>query len=169
MKIPKKLVNFNLFVNGRDKAGTITELTLPSLEMKTEDYKSGGMDVPIAVEGGGMEALTATFVLAEYDSQILGNFGFKESGPVQLEARGAGKYHNSLSAYIVRMSGIISKVEWGNWKAGDTNMNQPFTVKCNYLLIEIDGRTVVEIDAINLKRVIDGEDQLSAIRAILGI
>ena len=41
------LKNMNLFVNGKGYAGVIDEITLPKLTVKTEEYRGGGMDMPI--------------------------------------------------------------------------------------------------------------------------
>ncbi|WP_410541965.1 phage major tail tube protein [Wolbachia endosymbiont (group A) of Portevinia maculata] len=64
--LPKILKNFNVFVDGRGYAGKIDEITLPKLTIKTEEYRAGGMDIPINIDMG-MEKLEADFTFAEYD------------------------------------------------------------------------------------------------------
>ncbi len=48
--LPKILRNFNVFVDGRGYAGKIDEITLPKLTIKTEEYRAGGMDIPINID-----------------------------------------------------------------------------------------------------------------------
>ena len=45
MTLPRTLKNFTLQVDGRGYAGRITELTLPTLSVTTEDFRAGGMDM----------------------------------------------------------------------------------------------------------------------------
>jgi UDP-N-acetylmuramoyl-L-alanyl-D-glutamate--2,6-diaminopimelate ligase len=56
--LPKILKNFNVFVDGRGYAGKIDEITLPKLTIKTEEYRAGGMDIPVSIDMG-MEKLEA--------------------------------------------------------------------------------------------------------------
>ncbi|WP_033730345.1 phage major tail tube protein, partial [Pseudomonas putida] len=42
-------------------------------------------------------------------------------------------------------------------------------VSLTYYKLEVDGRTVYEIDALGMRRVIDGVDQLAEQRAALGL
>jgi Phage tail tube protein FII len=63
--LPKILRNFNVFVDGRGYAGKIDEITLPKLTIKTDEYRAGGMDIPINIDMG-MEKLEADFTFSEY-------------------------------------------------------------------------------------------------------
>lgn len=163
MKVPKRLTHFTLFINGRDKAGTIKTINLPELSEVEEDYKSGGMDTPIPVDTAGTEALVAEFVLSDYDPQVLGLFGKY----AELEARGVQKFQSGISAVVVKMNGKVSKSTPGPWEAGNAEVGMTIRVKCTYYMLEIDGKTYHEIDPINMKRIIDGEDMLALARAIL--
>ena len=60
--IPKILKNFNLFIDGRGYVGKCEEVNPPKLSIKSEEYKAGGMDAPIAIDMG-MEKLEASFTL----------------------------------------------------------------------------------------------------------
>ncbi len=70
--LPKILRNFNVFVDGRGYAGKIEEITLPKLTIKTEEYRAGGMDIPISIDMG-MEKLEA--VLLNMIQNSLGSLG----------------------------------------------------------------------------------------------
>ncbi len=48
--LPKILKNFNVFVDGRGYAGRIDEISLPKLAIKTEEYRAGGMDIPVSID-----------------------------------------------------------------------------------------------------------------------
>ncbi|GFR20643.1 phage tail tube protein FII [Trichonephila clavata] len=84
--LPKILKNFNVFVDGRGYAGKIDEVTLPKLTIKTEEYRAGGMDIPINIDMG-MEKLEAEFTFAEYDSELFRLFGLIDGNSVSLTLR----------------------------------------------------------------------------------
>ncbi len=85
--LPKILKNFNVFVDGRGYAGKIDEITLPKLTIKTEEYRAGGMDIPINIDMG-MEKLEADFTFAEYDKELFRLFGLIYGNSVALTIRG---------------------------------------------------------------------------------
>ena len=87
--LPRTLRNFQLSVDGVGYAGRVTELTLPTLTIATEEYRAGGLDAPVEIDMG-MEALTASFTLAEYDLDVLKRFGLYNQNDVEVTARGAG-------------------------------------------------------------------------------
>ena len=41
--------NFSAFVDGRGYAGHVDEFNAPKLTLQTEEFRAGGMDVPIDV------------------------------------------------------------------------------------------------------------------------
>ena len=48
--IPQILANTNLFVDGKSFQGDVPSLTLPKLTLKMEEYRPGGMDMPIEMD-----------------------------------------------------------------------------------------------------------------------
>ncbi|MEI4262778.1 phage major tail tube protein [Roseovarius sp. D0-M9] len=162
------LRNFNLFVDGRGYAGNVSEYSPPALAVQTEDFRAGGMDAPIALDMG-MEALEATFVLSAYDSDVLELYGVIERENINLTARGAlESYDGSVKPSIHRLRGKITRVERGTWTPGQ-QAPLTFTLRLDFFSEELDGRMIHEIDVPNMKRVINGVDQLAARRAALGI
>lgn len=56
----------------------------------------------------------------------------------------------------------------GDWKPGD-KAEIKHSIGLTYYKLEVDGRTVYEIDPIGMRRVINGVDQLAAQRSALGL
>ena len=56
MAMPRKLKMMNLFVDGNKYAGQATEITLPKLAMKTEEFRAGGMIGAVDVNLGAGKA-----------------------------------------------------------------------------------------------------------------
>ena len=166
-QIPRVLKNFSLFVDGRGLAGTIDTLTLPKLTLKREEFRGGGMDAPVELDMG-MEKLEGSFVLAEYNPDMIALFGLAGAG-TQLTARGAMRRDGEDAvAVVVNMTGQVMEVDPGDWKSGDMSTGT-FAFSLRYLKITIGGRVVVEIDKINMIRRIDGVDQLQSIRTAIGV
>ncbi len=163
----KILKNFNLFVDGRGYAGRAEEVTPPKLTIKTEEIRAGGMDAPISVDLG-MEKLECQFVLIEYDPELLKQFGLVSGNSVQLTLRGALVDETSTTPMVIGLRGMFTEVDMGKFKAGDKSTLQ-CTVACRYYSLDIGGNRLIEIDVDNMTRVIDGTDQLAAVREAIGL
>ena len=165
--IPKILKNFNLFVDGRGYAGRVEELTLPKLSIKTEEIKNGGMDIPIEVDMG-MEKLECEFTLSEYDEEVIKLFGLRVGVPNPLTLRGAQDSEKGVVAVVISLDGVLRSLDFGNWKAGE-KATLKVNVALRYYRLEIDGKELVEIDASNMIRKINCNDQLDDIRNAIGV
>jgi hypothetical protein len=162
------LKNFALFVDGRGYVGECKELQLPALSLVTEDFRAGGMDTSIAIDMG-MEKMEATFTLSKQCEHILGSFGVIQNNGIQLTARGGLQSLDGVVApVVVKMRGTVTKIEDGAWKPGEA-ASLSVTVALTYFKREQDGKTLHEIDALNMKRVIGGTDQLKELRDACGI
>lgn len=166
--IPKILKNFNLFVDGRGYAGLVDELTLPRLSVKMEEHRAGGMDIPIDLDMG-MEKLECEFSLCEYDPEVLRMYGLYNGAPVQLALRGGlDNETGSVTPVTVNLVGAWRELDFGNWKAGDKAILK-VTVSLRYYKLEVDGQEIIEVDAVNMVRRIDGVDQLEGLRSAIGL
>jgi len=164
--IPKVLRNYVAYLDGTSYAGKVPEAKLPTLAIKTEDYDAGGLAAPVALDTGTMEKMDAEVTFAEYNSVVLGLFGNPDAS---LTLRGAQEdAPNSADAIIVSMRGLFQKIDAGSWKKGSQTVAK-CTVPLKYLKITIGSVVVVEIDSVNMKRIINGVDQLASIRTALGM
>lgn len=165
---PRVLKNFNLFVDGRGYAGRVDELELPTLTVKTEEHRAGGMDSPIAIDMG-TEALEASFTMADYDADLLKLWGLSDGNAVQVTARGALQRDGEDAVpVVVNLRGAITQTEPGGWTAGE-KATPGFTLAARYYRLTIDGEDVIEIDVENMVRTVGGVDQLAGIRAAIGL
>jgi len=171
--LPKILRNFNAFVDGRGFAGRIEEIHLPKLSLKTEEFKAGGMDIPVQIDLG-MEKLEAELTFAEYDSELFRLFGIVGNTGVAFTLRGCmqgaggGSSSDNAQSIVINLRGIIKELEAGTWKAGEKT-NLKCTVAAEYYKLTIDNRELIEIDAKNMVRKINGVDQLASLRNAIGI
>lgn len=163
----KILKNFNLFVDGRGYAGRAEEVSPPKLTIKTEELRAGGMDIPAAIDMG-MEKLEASFILVEYSPEVVKQFGLVSGNSVHITLRGALVDDTTTTPMAITLYGMFTEVDMGKFKAGDKPTMQ-CAVACRYYKLEIDGKTIVEIDVDNMTRIIDGVDKMAEVRAALGI
>jgi P2 family phage contractile tail tube protein len=166
--LPLKLKNMNLIVEGRGQAGKVTELSLPKITAKLEEYRAGGLDAPIDFDMG-LEKLEGSFTLAEYDPEVLKLFGLTLGNNTGVTMRGyAEDEMGGSQAIVAQMRGRLKDQDPGSWKPGD-NAELKGAVTCVYYKLEINGKPIYEIDVLNMVRKIGGVDQLQKQRDALGI
>lgn len=165
--IPKILKNFNVTVDGRGYAGRIDECVLPTLTIQTEEHRAGGMDAPVDIDLG-MEKLEAELTFAEYDHELFRLFGLVDGNAVSVTLRGAIQSSGEAEPVVINLRGSFKELDAGTWKAGDKA-----TLKCmitaRYYKLNINGDDIIEIDAENMVRVINGVDQLASVRSAIGV
>lgn len=166
--IPQTLANLNLFVDGVSFQGDVPSLTLPKLTLKTEEHRVGGMDMPVEMDQG-MEKQEAAFTTTGVRRESLKFFGLADGTAFNGTFRGAFQgLRGKVTPVIVTLRGRLKEVDLGDWKPGD-KAEIKHSVAVTYYKLEVDGRLVYEIDALGMKRVINGVDQLAAQRQALGL
>lgn len=165
--LPETLKNYIAYLDGTGYAGKVPEAKLPTIGIKVEDYDAGGLAAPVPIDTGTMEKMEAEVTFAEYAEAVLGLLGRTDAA---LTLRGAveGDVLNSAHSVIVSMRGLFTKADPGTWKKG-SQAPLKVTAQLTYLKITIGAVTTVEIDALNMKRIIGGVDQLTAQRRALGL
>ncbi|MCE0459950.1 phage major tail tube protein [Pseudomonas uvaldensis] len=166
--IPETLANLNLFVDGVSFQGDVPSLTLPKLTLKVEEHRGGGMDAPVELDMG-MEKQEANFTTTGVRRESLKFFGLADGTAFNGTFRGAYKgLKGKVTPVIVTLRGTLKEVDMGDWKPGD-KAEIKHSVGLTYYKLEVDGRTVYEIDPLGMRRVINGVDQLAAQRSALGL
>ncbi len=166
--IPEVLYNTNLFVDGISLQGDVPSLTLPKLTLKTDDYRAGGMDAAVEIDMG-TEKLEASFTTHGVRREVLKFFGQADLTAFNASFRGAFKgQKGAVKSVVATLRGGLKEVDPGEWKPGEKGEFK-YAVAVTYYKLEIDGSVMFEIDPLNSIRVIDGTDQLAAVRAALGM
>ena len=119
----------------------------------------------------GMEPLEASWVTSGIDRKTYAGFGIMP--PLRTTVSVRGTVINPLTGIPSPVShnliGDITAVEPGEWKAGE---RATLAVTMNLIFYQlshtIPGLPVILVDVINGIRVVDGIDQLIAIRALVG-
>ncbi|AZO67703.1 phage major tail tube protein [Mesorhizobium sp. M6A.T.Cr.TU.017.01.1.1] len=163
--LPRQLKAFNLYLDGGSFAGRCDSITLPTITLLTEEHRAGGMDAPKKLEMG-MEAMTATIILSDYDPAIISLIGVDN---IPLTARGAVQAQGkNAEAAVVNMRGLLAVTEFSEWKPG-TKSTKTLTYELDYFRYRQADVEYVEIDIINMVRRIGGVDQLATQRNAIGL
>jgi len=170
--VPERLTAFRVYLEGSTDLKGVADLQLPSLEAMTETVRGAG-------------------IAGEYESPTLGHFGSMKLGlnwrtvskdmvrlmrqkALRLDCRGAfQEYDAGAGEYVIRQTRVVvqgppTKGDPGKFETGAPSDGSS-EIEVLYLKIDIDRRTVVELDKLNYKCVIDGVDYLADVRSALGL
>ena len=170
MALPNKLKNYLVFANGTDYRGEVTEIVLPKLKRKMEEHRSGGMNgsvkmdfgmdgvLEMEIKGAGwMRGMTSKWGSPVHDAELL-----RFVGGLQSEDTGA------VTPVEITGRGRIEELDQGTAKAGD-KLEPSFKYVLTYYKQVVDGKVEFEIDVVNMIEIVDGVDNLAAMRTALGI
>lgn len=169
MGLPKKLRNFNMFINGTSFAGEAAEIQLPKLSRKTEDYRGAGMTGDVESDMGN-EKMTLEHTYGGIVRAILNQWGVLSADGVLL--RFSGSYRSDdVSKYDivdVTVRGRHKEIDMGTAKmAGETSFKVQTSL--SYYKLVINNETVIEMDFLNGIEIVNGVDLLAGERAALGL
>ncbi|SUT91518.1 phage major tail tube protein [Actinobacillus lignieresii] len=168
MALPRKLKNFNLSIDSVSYLGEAVETTLPKLAMKLEDYQSGGMFAPVAVNMG-LEKLELEFKMGGNEPNLIKLFGGTINGTA-IRFNGAYQRDDTeeVDAVEIICEGRVSEVDRGNQKAGD-DTEHAYKVALTYYKEIVNNEEIAEIDTLNQIFKVGGKDRLAEVRKALGL
>lgn len=168
MAIQHILSNLNAFVAGKGYLGRVAEFSPPKLSPVVREYKAGGMAAEVAIPMGAVEKLEASFTMTGYDPDLFRQFAVVPGRLVQLRFTGAmNDYDGACRPIEISLRAVLA-FEPDAWKPTEAS-DLKITAMCHYYKLDVEGRTVHEIDPVNMVAVIDGADQLAEMRAALGV
>jgi len=166
--IPEVLFNTNLFVAGTSFKGDVPSLSLPKFKLKVEPFRGGGMDAEIDMDMG-LEKMDAAFTTTGVRKESMTKFGLFDGNSFSGSFRGAFKGQGGVTkAVVATLRGLVTGVDPGDWSAG-TKAEWKHELNVTYYKLEVDGQVWFEFDPVNSIRIVDGVDQLKAMRDALGI
>jgi P2 family phage contractile tail tube protein len=160
--------DFTVWINDVGKIGEAPGFQPPEINIKTEEFRGGGMDGTVEIPFG-IEKIEFDFDLHTWDEQIFSSLGY---GPGSLDVpvtfRGylltAGGAEKSV---VIETRSLIKSVKPSKIQAGQ-KADLSVSLVANYFRHEINGTDVTEIDVFNKITIIGGEDKSSNARRILG-
>ena len=172
--IPTKINRYNVYNKGNRLLGVGEEMALPDFEPSSETVTGAGIlgeiDDPTVGYFSNQE-LEIPFRLLDKETADMMDM----TKAVQLEIRGAQQTTNTegLTTYQLNFLRLLcmrvvvrgrgGKLTTGKVKAG-SSMDTKITLTTLYILIEVDGKTVVELDKLNEVYKVNGVDVLAKIK-----
>ena len=169
MGMPSKLKDFNLFENGISYAGKATEVTLPKLSRKMEEYRAAGMSAPVSVDLG-QEAMQLEWTAGGLVKAALKQYAAKSHGAVPLRVAGAYQSDDdaAVQAVEVTVRGRYKEIDMGNVKSGDDTAHK-FSMPLSAYKLTIDNEVIFDFDFMNGIEIVGGEDRRADIRKAIGL
>lgn len=168
MGMPRILRKFAVFNDGLAYLGEVSEIALPKLTRKMEDWRGGGMDRPVSIDMGG-EALEMELTFGGPMRDVLKQYGSSTIDGVYMRFVGAYQAQDSAlkTAVEIVVRGRYQEIDFGNAKVGDKS-DFKAKMKLAYYKLNWNGSTLIEIDPLNMIEMVDGTDVLSDFRSLLG-
>ncbi|MFY0545453.1 phage major tail tube protein [Brevibacillus sp. H7] len=171
-KIPERLNDFRAYRDGTNDLLGVVEVTLPALQALTETVSGAGI-------AGEFESPT----LGQFQSMKVGlNWRTVTSDQVKLsrqqaqrlDLRGANQIYDAATGkYSIKPIRVVVQGPPTNNELGKLAKNSTSDgsteIEVLYLKIQIEDKTVVEIDKLNYICIIDGVDYLKETRKALGL
>lgn len=172
MGMPNKMKNFLCHKGEGQSAeyqGKVTEVELPKLARKLEDYRAGGMDGTVTVDLG-QEKMEMKLTVGGFMVDLYRDFAKPGVNAVPLRFSGGYQRDDTCAVQSLEVfcRGRLAEIDPGKTKVGD-DTEQTFSYHINYYRMTVDGRVEMEIDVINMICIVDGVDQLAEIRKAMGL
>jgi uncharacterized protein len=168
MSIKDIFRDYTLFIDGNLFTGDVSQVTLPKMQWKVEEYRGGAMDIPVEVKLGH-EKLELDFDLTAHSALITGFYGLAQGNQKIFKFYGVLiDYAGNEKGVQVEVHGFIRSIDRGTVQPG-AKTQEKYTVSCDYLKHTIDNVVVLEVDAMNKKFIANGVDQSANQRRMLGI
>lgn len=167
--IPEIINNFNVYNNGNNLVGVTGTVTLPSFDAITETISGAGIlgEYETGVVGH-YSSISQTVPFRILDEDIftimdpceLVDLTFRASAQSTVKATGAIDYKSMRVVERGRLKSFNpGKLEMGK------QMDAEVTLEILYILVEVDGKTMLEYDKLNSVFIVNERDLLEKVRS----
>lgn len=168
--VPEKINEYNAYLDGEIMVGVVPDIDLPEIGMKASD-----------VEGAGMLGVLNSPAIGQFESMeqeikfnVLYSSAINMLNPleaVNLTFRAAQQVYDKTGGYVFKGLRIVEQGRVKKFKPGKLKraegMDATVTMELTYILVEVDGTVMMEIDKLNQKYIINGQDMLAGIAALV--
>ena len=168
--IPEKINDYNVYLDGTKMIGVAASVTLPEVNMKTSTVSgvgvNGELDSPTIGLFEKMEQELQFNTLYSSAMDVLSPLS-----AVNLTLRAAQQVYDKTGGYdfkglrVVEM-GRVKSFKPGKVEKGEA-MDAVVRLELTYLMIEVDGEQLLEIDKLNSIYKVRGEDMLAGVNSLI--
>lgn len=168
--VPEKINDANTYLDGNKMIGVAASVDLPEINMKTSTVQgmgiNGEIDSPTIGLFESMEQNVQFNTLYSSAADMLSPLK-----TVNLTFRAAQQVYDKTGGYNFKglrvvETGRVKKFKPGKIEKGES-MEAEVTLELTYILIENDGKKLVEIDKLNGVYIVDGQDMLAEVRPLV--
>lgn len=165
--IPTKINRYNVYNEAEKLIGAGDEVSLPDFEAMSETLSGAGIlgeiDDPAVGHFSKMEITIPFRVLDEESTQMLDT-----TKAVRITLRGAQQTLSPEGDIAFRNMRVVTRGRPTKLSAGKLKSANPMdtsvTLSLLYILIEVDGKPLVELDKLNQVFKVNGKDILAKVR-----
>ena len=168
--VPEKINEYNAYLDGVQMIGVVPDIDLPEIGMKASE-----------VEGAGMLGVLDSPTIGQFESieqeikfNVLYSDAINMLNPleaVNLTFRAAQQVYDKNGGYAFKGLRIVEQGRVKTFKPGKLKraegMDASITMELTYILIEVDGVVMLEIDKLNQVYKVNGTDMLAGIAALV--
>lgn len=168
--VPEIINNYNVYNNGNVLVGVSGSVTLPTFDAITQEVSGAGIlgtyDTSVVGMYGSMTQ-EVPFRILDQDIFTLMNptelvdLTFRASAQSTVKATGAVDYKGMRIVERGRLKSFTP----GKYELGK-QMDASVTLELLYILVEVDGKTMLEYDKLNSVFTVDGKDLLEKVRSL---
>ncbi|MFV0384876.1 phage major tail tube protein [Paracoccus sp. (in: a-proteobacteria)] len=158
------LRNATMWLKEDQKAGQVSEMTVPPFKVKAEKFRNAGMamerEVPM-----GYERENAKFKMTALDPATIASInGMPGSTDTLMITGSLADEDGTINNVTCYLRGFLKEADFGSWKPGD-KAEADYVFAWEYLKLEIGGSVVIEADDFDVS--IGGVSQTGGIRSAL--
>ena len=168
--VPEKINEYNVYMDGTRMVGVVPDVDLPEIGMKASE-----------VEGAGMLGVLDSPTIGQFESieqelkfNVLYSDAINMLNPleaVNLTFRAAQQVYDKSGGYVFKGLRIVEQGRVKKFKPGKLKraegMEATVTMELTYILVEVDGVVMMEIDKLNQVYKVNGKDMLEGIAALV--
>ena len=168
--IPEKINEYNAYLDGTKMIGVAASVTLPEVNMKTSTVSgvgvNGELDSPTIGQFESMEQEIQFNTLYSSAMDMLSPLS-----TVNLTLRASQQVYDKQGGYnfkglrVVEI-GRVKKFNPGKVEKGEA-MEATVTLELTYLMIEVDGQQLLEVDKLNGIYKVNGTDMLAGVNSLI--
>lgn len=165
--LPSKINDYNVYNEAEKLIGMGPELSLPELEALTETLSGAGISGEIDDPAiGQFSAMSMDITFRLLDREAASMLDMRKA--VKLTVRGAQQTLDTEGNTLFRSMRVVvrgkaTKIALGTLKRAGT-MDSSVSLSVTYLLIEVDGETLLELDKLNQVYKQFGQDMLAEVK-----
>lgn len=168
--VPEKINEYNAYLDGERMVGVVPDVDLPEIGMKASE-----------VEGAGMLGVLDSPAIGQFESMeqeikfnVLYSDAINMLSPltaVNLTFRASQQVYDKTGGYAFKGLRIVEQGRVKKFKPGKLKraegMEATITMELTYILVEVDGTVMLEIDKLNQKYIVNGQDMLAGIAELV--